>query len=75
MNFSQYVIVGRAFAMLGSNRRLSFEFRDPYTLKSLYRSLVCSKLKYVSFVWSPFYDVRAKVCRDGLYETCVVWVG
>jgi hypothetical protein len=33
MNFSEHVdvIVGKAFAKLGFIRRLSFEFRDPYT--------------------------------------------
>jgi hypothetical protein len=37
MNFSEHVdvMVGKAFALLGFIRRLSFEFRDPYTLKSL----------------------------------------
>jgi hypothetical protein len=43
---------------LGFIRRLLFEFRDPYTLKSLYTSLVRPKLEYASCVWSPFYDVR-----------------
>jgi hypothetical protein len=45
-------------AMLGFIRRLSLEFRDPYTLKSLYTSLVRPKLEYASCVWNPFYDVR-----------------
>jgi hypothetical protein len=36
-------------------KRLSCEFRDPYTLKTLYVSLVCPKLEYVSCVWRPFY--------------------
>jgi hypothetical protein len=45
-------MVGRPFTMLGFIRRLSFEFRDPYTLKSLYTSLVRPKLEYVSCVWS-----------------------
>jgi hypothetical protein len=49
-------MVGKAFAMLGFIRRLSHEFRDPYTLKSLYTSLVRPKLEYASCVWSPFYD-------------------
>jgi hypothetical protein len=59
MNFSEHidVMVGKAFAMLGFIRRLSFEFRDPYTLRSLYTSLVRPKLKYASSVWSPFYEV------------------
>jgi hypothetical protein len=51
-------MVGKVFAMLGFIRRLSLEFNDPYTLKSLYTSLVCPKLEFASCVWSPFYDVR-----------------
>jgi hypothetical protein len=51
-------MVGKAFAMLGFIRRLSFEFRDPYTLKCLYTFLVRPKLEYASCEWSPFYDVR-----------------
>jgi hypothetical protein len=60
MNFSEHVdvTVGKAFAMLGFIRRLLFEFKDAYTLKSLYTSLVCPKLEYASCVWSPFYDMR-----------------
>jgi hypothetical protein len=60
MTFSEHidVMVGKAFAMLGFIRRLSLEFRDPYTLRSLYTSLVRRKLEYASCVWSPFYDVR-----------------
>jgi hypothetical protein len=44
--------------MLGFIRRLSLELRDPYTLKSLFTSLVHPKLEYASFVWNLFYDVR-----------------
>jgi hypothetical protein len=60
MNFSEHVdvMIGKVFAMLGFIRRLSLEFRNPYTLKSLYTSLVRPKLEYASYVWSPFYDVR-----------------
>jgi hypothetical protein len=47
-----------AFAMLGFIRRLSLEFRDPYTLKSPFTSLVRPKLEYANCVWNPFYDVR-----------------
>jgi hypothetical protein len=40
MNFSEHVdvMVGKAFAMLEFIRRLSFELRDPHTLRSLYTS-------------------------------------
>jgi hypothetical protein len=60
MNFSEHVdvMVGKAFVMLEFIRRLSFELRDPYTLRSLYTSLVRPKLAYASCVCSPFYDVR-----------------
>jgi hypothetical protein len=44
------VTVGKAFAMLGFIRRLSFEFRDPNTLMSFYTSLICPKLEYVVWV-------------------------
>jgi hypothetical protein len=60
MNFLEHidVMVGNDFAMLGFIRRLSFEFRDPYTLRYLYTSFVRPKMEYASCVWSPFYDVR-----------------
>jgi uncharacterized protein YkvS len=70
MIFSEHmdVMVAKAFAMLGFIRRLSLEFRDPYTLKSLYTSLVRPKLEYGSCVWNPY--------RGGLFDMlCVVWVG
>jgi hypothetical protein len=62
MNFSEHidVMLGKDFAMLVfcDIRRLSFEFKNPYTLRSLYVSFVRPKLEYASCVWSPFYDVR-----------------
>jgi hypothetical protein len=62
MTFLEHVdlMVAKAFLMLGFIRRLSLEFRDPYTLKSLYTSLVRSKLEYASCVWNPIYDVRVE---------------
>jgi hypothetical protein len=78
MNFSDHVdiMVGKAFAMLGFTRRMSFEFRDPYTLKSLYTSLVRPKLEYASCVWSPLYDVRVdKVERVQKRSDMRLWKG
>jgi hypothetical protein len=39
------VTVGRTLAMFGFMKRLSYEFQDPYTLKTLYVSLVRPKLE------------------------------
>jgi hypothetical protein len=50
--------VGMALAMLGFVKRLSFEFRDPHTLKTLYVSLVRPKLQYASCVWRTFYGAH-----------------
>jgi hypothetical protein len=60
ITFSEHVdvMVAKVFAMLGFIKRLLLEFRDPYTLKFLYTSLVCPKLQYAICVWNPFYDVR-----------------
>jgi hypothetical protein len=44
------VTVGRDLAMLGFVKRMSCEFRDPYTLMTLYVFLVRPKLEYASFV-------------------------
>jgi hypothetical protein len=77
MTFSDHVDV--MVAMLGFIRTLTLEFKDPYTLKSIYTSLVRPKLAYASCVWNPFYDVRStewNACRGGLFDMlCVVWVG
>jgi hypothetical protein len=47
MSFSRHidVTVGKVLAMLGFVKR-SGEFRDPYTLRTLYVSLVRLKLEY-----------------------------
>jgi hypothetical protein len=55
------VTVGRALAMLGFVKRLSCEIRDPYTLKTLYVSVVRPKLEYASCVWWRYY--RAHIDR------------
>jgi hypothetical protein len=52
------VTVERALAMLSFVKRLSFQFKDPYTLKTLYVSFVRPKLEYTSCAWRPFYGAR-----------------
>jgi hypothetical protein len=60
INFSEHVeiMVGKVFVILGFIRRLLSEFRDSYILKSLYTSLVRSKLEDAGCVWSIFYDMH-----------------
>lgn len=61
LTFSKHVdyIVSKAFAMIGFIRRNTSEFKDPFTLKSLYISLVRSRLEYCSLIWSPYYDIHS----------------
>jgi hypothetical protein len=66
MTFTDHidVIVGRASATLGYIRSLAREFDDPYTLKTLFISLVRPKLEYASCVRDPIYEVHsAKIER------------
>jgi hypothetical protein len=52
------VTVSKARQMLGFIMRVGRDFRDPYALKSLYVSLVRSKLEYASCVWIPYQNGR-----------------
>jgi hypothetical protein len=60
MTFRNHIdaTVAKGLAMLGFIKRLSGEFRDPYTVKALFVSLVRSKLEYACCVWQPFYAVH-----------------
>jgi hypothetical protein len=53
-------LIVKASRMLGYIRRVGKEFRDPYTLKTLYNSFVRSHLDYASVVWNPYYGVHLK---------------
>jgi hypothetical protein len=60
------VTVGRALAMLRFLKRLSYEFRDPYTLKTLYVSRVRLKLEHTPVVCGGLYMAHTSiecVCR------------
>ena len=60
MTFKNHIdaTIAKGLAMLGFIKRLSNEFHDPYTIKSLYMSLVRSRLEYACCVWQPFYEVH-----------------
>jgi hypothetical protein len=68
MSFTGHIddMVAKVLAMLG----LSREFRDPYTLKTLYVSVVRPKLECAGCVWRLFYGTHI----DRI-EHCVVWDG
>jgi hypothetical protein len=62
-NFTSHIdsVVVKASMMLGYIRRIGREFRDPFTLKTLYNSFVRSHLDYATkFVWNPYYSVHLK---------------
>lgn len=58
MSFSKHIdfMVTKSRSMLGFVTRNSNEFRDLFTLKSLYFSFVRSNLEYCSIIWDPFYS-------------------
>lgn len=47
-------IINKANKMLAFIKRFSYNFHDPYTIKTLYITYVRSILEYCSIVWSPF---------------------
>ena len=59
LNFREHYnyIINKASRNLGFIFRISSEFRDPYSLRSLYFSLVRSILETTAVVWSPFHNV------------------
>jgi hypothetical protein len=51
--------------MLGFIKRISREFHDPYTHKTLYTSSERPNLEYAACVWSPHQAVHSLVGYDG----------
>ena len=51
-------IISKANSMLGFLKRNSKDFLDPYTLKTLFASLVRSNLEYVSFIWDSPCEIH-----------------
>jgi hypothetical protein len=58
-------IISKTSRMLGFIKRISREFRDPYTHKTLYTSLVKPNLEHSACIWShlPVYDARCLLIR------------
>jgi hypothetical protein len=60
LDFTSHIdsLIVKASRMFG--RRIGLEFRDPYTLKTLYNLFVWSHLDYAGVVWNPYYGVNLK---------------
>jgi hypothetical protein len=60
LTFSEHVdvTVSKTRQMLGFIMRVGRDFRNPYAHKSLYVSLVRSKLENASCVWMPYQNGR-----------------
>jgi hypothetical protein len=53
-------IISKSSRMLGFIERISRDFRDPYTHKTLYTSLVRPNLEHATCVWSPNQSVHSE---------------
>lgn len=53
-------LIAKARSRMGFVIRSSRQFKDPYTLKALYCSLIRSVLEYGSIIWSPSYAIHIK---------------
>jgi hypothetical protein len=52
-------IVSKSARILGFIKRISRDFSDPYTYKTLYVAFVRPGLEYASCVWSPHQEVHS----------------
>lgn len=61
LSFNDHInaITKKAFNILGFLKRFCNNFNDPYTLKTLYCSLIRSRLEYCSVVWNPAYEIAS----------------
>lgn len=51
-------IINKSFKMLGFIKRYTSDFKNPYTVKYLYVTLVRPHLEYCTVVWSPYYNIH-----------------
>jgi hypothetical protein len=61
MSFLPHIeaIISKSSRMLGFIKRISRDFHDPYTHKTLYTSLVRPNLEHSASVWSPHQSVHS----------------
>lgn len=61
LNFIKHIeiITNKALKMLGFILRVSSDFNNVNTVKTLYMSLVRSHIEYNSTVWSPNYEIHS----------------
>jgi hypothetical protein len=62
MSFLPHIeaIISKLSRMLGFIERISRDFRDPYTHKTLYTSLVRPNFEYAACFWSPHQSVHSE---------------
>jgi hypothetical protein len=60
LDFREHVnyIVAKSNSLLGFVRRMTRDFRNPYSIRNLYCSLVRSNLEYSSIIWNPAYKIH-----------------
>jgi hypothetical protein len=68
------VTVRSALVMLGFVKRLSYEFKDPYTQKTLYVSLVRLKLEYASCFGGFFNSAHWLTLAERRTNACVMFI-
>ena len=59
LNFRDHInlIVAKSNCLLGFIRRVTKDFRNPHSIKTLYCSIVRSNLEYASIIWDPAYNI------------------
>ena len=50
-------IVNKSNCMLGFVKRITKDFHNPLSIKSLYCALIRSNLEYASIIWNPKYNI------------------
>lgn len=83
LSFEPHVmhIVLKANSILGFLKRNSMDFKDPYTLKALFCSIVRPLLEYNCIIWNPTVKKlsdRIEGVQKKLFEICfekisIVW--